>query len=252
MGASCVGAMPRDDAFEAGHFKVFTGPNTMTFSHGFPARVIRVMMLLTCCSTHAFAADPFIQGYPGQRSHVAGEGATFHLSSNLEKVNLEIARVGAEREVVWRGKEIHVAEQPVPAHASSHGCDWPISVTVEIPGDWRSGCYEATASSGGTQGNPMFFVVRSSNPGRDAKILLQLSTNTYNAYNAWGGYSLYTHWGSAHWNMKHDPGDVLGRRVSFQRPFGGVDRNWELPFIQWAERNGYKIDYAVNLSLIHI
>ena len=241
--------MPRDDAFEAGHFKVFTGPNTMTFSHGFPARIIRVMMLLTCCSTHAFAADPFIQGYPGQRSHVAGEAATFHLSSNLEKVNLKIARVGSEREVVWRGKEIHVAEQPVPAHASSHGCDWPISVTVEIPGDWRSGCYEATASSGGTQGNPMFFVVRSSNPGRDAKILLQLSTNTYNAYNAWGGYSLYTYWGSAHWNMKHEPGDVLGRRVSFQRPFGGVDRNWELPFIQWAERNGYKIDYAINSDL---
>ena len=229
-------------------FQGFTGSITMTSSHCFPAHVIRVM-LLVCLSNHAFAADPFIQGYPGQRSHVAGEGVTFHLSSNLGNVNLEIARVGADRQVVWKGQGIQVEDQPVPAHASSHGCDWPISVTVEIPGDWQSGCYEATASSGGTQGNPMFFVVRSSNPGRDAKILLQLSTNTYNAYNAWGGYSLYTYWGSAHWKKQHEPGDVLGRRVSFQRPFGGVDRNWELPFIQWAERNGYKIDYAINSDL---
>ena len=34
-------------------------------------------------------------------------------------------------------------------------------------------------------------MVRSRQPGRDTKILLQLCTNTYNAYNSWGGSSLY-------------------------------------------------------------
>ena len=47
----------------------------------------------------------------------------------------------------------------------------------------------------------------------------------------------------------NEPGDELGRRVSFQRPFSGIDRNWELPFIRWSERAGYKIDYAINSDL---
>ena len=197
----------------------------------------------------AAAADPFLHGYPAKRSYVAGEEVTFHVSTNLGKVDVEIARIGAERKPVWSKKGIAAGEHPVPKHASSHGCDWPAAFSVQIPESWQSGCYEAWTRSGKTQGNRMFFVVRSSQPGRDARILLQLSTNTYNAYNSWGGFSLYTYWGRAHWNKMHEPGDVLGRRVTFQRPFNGIDRNWELPFIQWAERNGYKIDYAINSDL---
>jgi hypothetical protein len=43
---------------------------------------------------------------------------------------------------------------------------------------------------------------------------------------------------------------VQGRRVSFARPMpGGSIRRWELPFIRWAEANGYQLDYAVNNDL---
>ena len=195
------------------------------------------------------AAESFIHGYPGKRSYVAGEELTFHLSTDLAEVDLEIARIGAGRQVVWNGNGIRAGKHPVPKNASSHGCDWPVASTIKVPESWASGCYEALARSGETQGNRMFFVVRSSRPGRDAKILLQLASNTYNAYNSWGGFSLYTYWGPAHWDKVHEPGDELGRRVSFQRPFGGIDRNWELPFIQWAERNGYRLDYAINSDL---
>jgi mono/diheme cytochrome c family protein len=207
---------------------------------------ILAILLVTLISA---AANPLIHGYPGKRSYLAGEEVEFHLSADTGKVDVEIARIGSERNVVWSKKGIPVGQHPVPKHASSHGCDWPATFSVKIPDSWTSGCYEAWTRSGETQGNRMFFVVRSSHPGRDAKILLQLSTNTYNAYNGWGGFSLYTYWGPAHWDMKHKPGDVLGRRVTFQRPFGGIDRNWELPFIQWAERTGYKIDYAINSDL---
>jgi mono/diheme cytochrome c family protein len=194
-------------------------------------------------------AESFIYGYPGERSYVAGEEVTLHLSSSLTDVEIEIARIGAETEVVWSKKQIPVREHAVPKTASSHGCDWPSALTIEIPDSWTSGCYEARAQSGETHSNRMFFVVRSSHPGRDSKILLQLAANTYNAYNGWGGFSLYTYWGPAHWDKVHEPGDELGRRVSFQRPFTGIDRNWELPFFQWAERNGYRLDYAINSDL---
>ena len=206
-------------------------------------RAILAILLVTPISA---TAEPFIHGYPGKRSYVAGEEVTFHLSTDTAKVDVEIARIGSLRKVVWSKKGIPAWQHPVPKHASSHGCDWPATFSVKIPESWASGCYEAWTRSGETQGNRMFFVVRSSHPGREAKILLQLATNTYNAYNGFGGFSLYTYWGPAHWDKKHEPGDELGRRVSFQRPFSGIDRNWELPFIRWSERAGYK------LSLIHI
>ena len=51
------------------------------------------------------------------------------------------------------------------------------------------------------------------------------------------------------------------RRVSFDRPYAGFAepcgftarysgwQRWEKPFVQWAERSGYKLDVAVNSDL---
>src|SRR5262249_40341152 len=86
----------------------------------------------------------------------------------------------------------------------------------------------------------LFFVVLPSHPGRDSKVLLQLSTNTYNAYNNWGGYSLYAYNGRD---------KVQGRRVSFDRPPASQFGTWERPFVAWAEANGYALDFAVNSDL---
>src|SRR6185312_138853 len=73
----------------------------------------------------------------------------------------------------------------------------------------------------------LFFVVGPEEPGKEASILLQLATNTYNAYNNWGGSSLYAY---------HGRGHLQGHRVSFDRPLAGQFRQWELPFVAWAER----------------
>ena len=37
--------------------------------------------------------------------------------------------------------------------------------------------------------------------------------------------------------------------MSFDRPLSSQFRNWELPFVTWAEANGYALDYAVNSDL---
>jgi hypothetical protein len=125
--------------------------------------------------------------------------------------------------------------------------------------------------SSGEERADAFFVVR---PKHEmSPILLVLSTATYNAYNDWGGPSLYTG----------------GTRVSFERPLARgfltkpepaarkaqafSDREalgyfawaeekglspwsggsgwwtWERPFIAWAEREGFAIDVAVSQDL---
>jgi hypothetical protein len=85
-----------------------------------------------------------------------------------------------------------------------------------------------------------YFVLRSADPGKASKILLQLSTHTYNAYTNWGGFSLYAY---------HGRGGNQGHRVSYERPPASLFANWEQPFVEWAERNGFSFDYAANGDL---
>jgi hypothetical protein len=184
-----------------------------------------------------------IEGYTDQLSYQAGDTVRFHVSCAHPKFSIEIARLGAERKVVQRSTDLPGKEHPIPANASSHGCGWPAAFEIKVPAEWKSGYYTArlqTTAGGKPISSELFFVVRSATPGKSAKVLLQLATNTYNAYCNWGGYSLYAYNGNNR---------VQGQRVSFDRPIAGQARNWELPFIAWAEKAGYALDYAVNSDL---
>lgn len=218
----------------------------------------RTALLLLLVAQSAFADETqpearslFIEGYTAQVSYQPGDTVRFHVSTTAGKWSLEIARLGAKAETVATKNDIPGAAHAVPANASSHGCHWPVSFELTVPEDWRSGYYEATlraTDNGGeftqrgrrTAESKLFFVVRPAHPGANAKILLQLTTNTYNAYNNWGGHSLYAY---------HARNKLQGTRVSFERPLAGFFRQWELPFIAWAERQGYALDYAVNSDL---
>jgi hypothetical protein len=193
----------------------------------------------------------FVEGYAGKVSYRPGEELTLHVSTTAKTFQIEIARLGATRDVVFERRDATAAEHPVPDTASTHGCGWPAAVTVSLPETWKSGYYEVVlraADNGGTweqvgrrtAESRCFFVLRAARPGATSRILLQLSTNTYNAYNAWGGFSLYGYSGRA---------GVQGHRVSFQRPPSSQFGIWELPFAKWAESNGYSLEYAANSDL---
>ena len=220
------------------------------------ATVMFLVLLLGCWRARADDAQPevrslSVEGYTNQLSYQAGDEIRFHVSTTAPTWSMEISRLGAETTTVETIADLPGAAHPIPANASSHGCGWPVAHRFTVPQEWRSGYYEATlrvSDNGGefTQRNRrtaegrLFFVIRPAVPGRDAKILLQLATNTYNAYNNWGGHSLYAY---------HARNKLQGTRVSFDRPSAGQFRTWELPFVAWAERNGYVLDYAVNSDL---
>jgi hypothetical protein len=194
----------------------------------------------------------FIEGYAGRISCAPGEEVTLHVSTSVPAFDVSIFRWGARRVLVWtNAAPIEGREYPIPEDASSHGCHWPAAVTVRIPEEWNSGYYQVRFRAEDAGGKYIhrnrrvaeagcFFVVRAANPGRESRILLQLAANTYNAYNNWGGFSLYAY---------HGRGGNQGHRVSFERPPASQFANWEQPFVAWAERNGYSLEYAVNLDL---
>ena len=133
-------------------------------------------------------------------SAARGEPSGLHVSTDAAAFDVEVAREGAEREVVWRAEAVRAGLHPPPGDASSGGCDWPAALEIPV-GDWRSGYYAVTLTAGDER-HDAFLVVRP-DPSDPAPIVLILSTTTWHAYNDWGGPSLYTG----------------GTRVSFQRPF---------------------------------
>ncbi len=193
----------------------------------------------------------FVEGYAGHVSHAPGDELTLHVSTSAASFSVEVARIGANKASVWSADAVPGREHPVPVDASASGCRWPTALALKIPEDWRSGFYRVTlrARDGGgtftqrgarTAEGTCYFVLRAAEPGKTSKILLQLSTHTYNAYNNWGGFSLYGFHGRA---------GNQGHRVSSERPPNIMFGTWEQPFVEWAERNGYVLEYAANGDL---
>src|SRR4051812_4979292 len=138
------------------------------------------------------ANKPFIHAYACPISCEQGETVELFVSTSANQYAIEVARIGAQRKVVYDRSTIAGSRHDIPPDAAYNGCGWPKSVTIPTRADWPSGYYQVLlkTSDGAAQGEA-FFVVRSKRPGSDAKILLQLCTNTYNAYNSLGGANLY-------------------------------------------------------------
>ncbi len=212
-----------------------------------------------------------IEAYAWPQSVVPGEPFTVKVSSDRGPVDIEVAREGATREVLHRVEGVSASPQSTPADAASAGCGWTDTIRITPPRRARSGYHSITVTAGEDRADA-FVVIR---PGQrePAPILLVLSTTTWNAYNDWGGPSLYTG----------------GTRVSFERPLapgflvkpeparrkmqplpdregrwffewaeprglsvwsGGAGWwNWERPFVAWAESNGYAVDVATSQDL---
>lgn len=218
-----------------------------------------------------------VTGYCWPQSVAPGSPVALHLSSSgARPVSVEIARLGADRTVVWSGT-VDAGDHPTPLNADAEGCDWPVALEVPTGADWTSGYHEVVLTidvDGKRRRSHAFFVVRP-RPDSANTILLQLATNTWHAYNDFAGRNLYN--GNTHASLRRPmargylfkpPG--AGRRVTTTHPpdrdmnthVGYVRMNhlsawagsagwpdWEWPFLAWAERNGYGIDVITNADL---
>src|SRR5215470_9010744 len=147
-----------------------------------------------------------VEGYAWPSSVSPGETVELRCAATVPRVSIEVARVGAAREVVWRRDGLRVEPHTVPDDVAASGCGWPAAVSVPVGTTWRSGYYEvvfhAPDAEPSLSTSHAFFVVRAARPGRDTPIVLALSTTTWCAYNDWGGPNLY----------------MGASRVSFERP----------------------------------
>ena len=119
-----------------------------------------------------------------------------------------------------------------------------MSASWAVPANAVSGIYFAKLVRTDTGGaSHIFFVVRDDASTSD--ILVQTSDTTWQAYNDYGGNSLYV-------------GSPAGRayKVSYNRPFitrgNQFGRAWvidaEYPMVRWLEANGYDVSYAAGVD----
>lgn len=208
--------------------------------------LLKTMLFLTIVTSSAEQLppkSPYVMGYTDQLSYTTGDTLRFHISTSEPTFDLRLERFGAKSESVFQRAGIRGQAHPIPDRASSHGCDWPVTFEWPIPAGWRSGYYVGhltVSSDSGEASTQLFFILREREPGKTSPILLQLATNTYNAYTNWGGHSLYGY---------HDRDGIQGHRVSFDRPMGSLFDRWESHFVKWAESNGYLLEYAANSDL---
>ena len=220
-----------------------------------------------------------VTGYCWPQSVVSGGTVALHLSSaGARPVSIEVARVGGERTVVFTDGAVPADSHPTPTDAHSHGCRWPATLILDVDPTWRSGYYEVVLDidvDGKHRRSHAFFVVRPVTGAPTASILLALSTNTWHAYNDFGGRNLYTGGTQVSLQRPMSPGYLhkppgLGRRVTTTAPpdpqmaahVGYLQLNhlspyagsagwpdWELPFLEWAEGHGYDVDVVTNADL---
>ena len=121
---------------------------------------------------------------------------------------------------------------------------WSPSLRIHITDDWPQGVYmlKLVASNGAQSYVPLTLRDDSSH----AALVIQNSVTTWQAYNDWGGYSLY-----------HGAGGSFSTRsrvVSFDRPYlgrrGSADFFWiESPLVFLAERLGLDVTYWTDIDL---
>ena len=209
-----------------------------------------------------------IEGYASSTSLQPGQTLGIHVSTTSQRFDIEIFRLG------WYGgmgarkmadaKGLFGAVRTRPRPRAGDGlveCRWPRSYALRVGDDWVSGVYLArlTAIDSGRQ-SFVPFVVREGPAKRPAPLLFQCSVTTWQAYNNWGGKSLYDF---------NSLGGKRARRVSFNRPYGSGPKawaglgagelltvahaprpaGWEYPMLRWLERSGYDVAYATDLDV---
>ena len=197
------------------------------------------------------ASGGAIEGYASEVSALPGDTLHFHVSTSPgAPYRVEVYRLGWYRGAGARligcspdCSSTHAGQAlpvPVPDAGGLVRAGWPVTDTVVLPQNATSGYYRVRFVRLDGQSSSTYLVVRALSGDR-APILVQVPVNTWQAYNGWGGRSLYPL-----------PGGVLqANRVSFDRPYAPGTQNpmgWEYPFVLFLEQAGYDVSYQTDLD----
>jgi hypothetical protein len=192
-----------------------------------------------------------MMGYAGQASVLPGEAITLYASTTAPSFVVRAYRIGwyngDKARLLWTSPSTPGHVQPQPAVAGGTNtveCDWEPSLTIPTD-NWPEGSYllRMDAETGPQRYVPI--TVRSASTR--GKVVIKNSTETWQAYNTWGGYDLYNGpGGSADYNNR-------SLAVSLDRPYdqsGAYYFLWhEQKLISLAEQLGLPLAYTTSMDI---
>lgn len=202
-------------------------------------------------------AGQLITGYASETSVLPGQIFHLHVEAPVgTRYRIVIYRLGWYHGVGGRlimclpGCHSSRAAVPQPpptppgANSGLFEVPWKVTDLVKIPLSAVTGFYEAKLEIVSGQGagalGEIPLVVRELHP--TAPVLIEIPVNTWQAYNPWGGKSLYGMAGTTH-----------AYKVTIDRPYDGqfyhdVATRLQLPWIRFLERNGIDVAYQTNVD----
>ncbi len=201
------------------------------------------------------------EGYLSTASVAPGERLALHAGASHRSVEVAWYRLGWYDGAGGRSlgaHRIHAARAARPSAPSALGlveAEWPVALELEVPRSWTSGMYLGVLRDGRGDAGYVPFVVRPSAPAPGATaapVLVVSASTTWQAYNCWGGYSLYSYNSSG---VPMPWGAARAAQVSFDRPHlldqgAGLLFYWEIQFIRWLERQARDVEYASDVDLV--
>ena len=206
------------------------------------------------------AGDLGIQGFAADISVNQGQTVSLKINdTNRDPYRIDIYRMGYYQgngarlvtTVNPSSTQLQNAEnQPAPLTDQTTGLldagNWKDSGSWAVPANATSGIYFAKVVDTRTGGaSHIFFIVRDDTD--HSQILYQTSDSTWEAYNDYGGNSLYA--GTA------PSSDGRAYKVSYNRPFNTRGDsahdfvfNAEYPMVRWLEANGYDVSYFTDVD----
>jgi hypothetical protein len=195
------------------------------------------------------AGSTSIQGYSTDISVNAGQSVFFKVSTSASQYKIDIYRIGfyngnGARLVASLSPSVPLPQIQPPclkdaATALTDCGNWAVSASWPVPRTAISGVYFARLELSDGSASPVIFVVR--NDSSHSDILVQTSDPTWQAYNDYGGSSLYT----------GPTGHAY--KVSYNRPLNDPNMyTWffsaEYPMVRWLEANGYDVSYFAGVD----
>ena len=194
-----------------------------------------------------------IEGYAATTSVAPGSGLALFVSTAASSFVADIFRMGfyagKRGRLVWSSPTSQGVRQSaavVDAHTGSAEARWAPSMSIPVGADWMPGAYLVKLVSSGGDQSYVPFTVRDDNAV--GAVVVVDAVATWQAYNPWGGCSLYECHGVK--------GRTRAVKVSFDRPYGRSFNDGsadfldhELPLIALVEELGIDARYATSVDL---
>ena len=191
-----------------------------------------------------------ISGWFDSPSATCGDQVGLHLSGNAMPITLTIFRMGyyhgAGAREIAKFKTKPVPQFPLKissAPQSTVSTEWPVAWNFKITQATPPGQYLIRLDD--RTGHSALVPLTIFDPKIKSSITFVSSILTWQAYNHWGGYSLYK--GPTYIRA------TRARVASFNRPYDGDGagqfRYMEYPILKLAEKNGIDMNYITDIEL---